>query len=76
MKKRNRKGVVFLIGILMILLCSGCMSWEEMKQEGAELLEQGEEMNQNLMDSADTVHQQLLDDAEQVNQEVLNITED
>lgn len=69
MKKQNKRKEIckkrkgFLtVAVLILLCCTGCTesSWEKMKEQGAELLEQGQELNQELKEEAEQVNEQIL----------------
>lgn len=48
--------------ILMLLSCTGCtgMSWDDMKEKGKELLDQGEQINQQLVEEAEEINNNIL----------------
>ena len=57
-----RKKIIVVIGGILMLSCTGCagMSWDEMKEEGAKLIQQGEEINENLKSEAVDMNSSIL----------------
>ena len=57
-----RKKIIVVIGGILLLSCTGCagMSWDEMKEEGAKLIQQGEEINENLKSEAADMNSSIL----------------
>lgn len=57
-----RKKIIVVIGGVLMLSCTGCagMTWDEMKEEGANLMQQGEEINQNLKSEAADMNSSVL----------------
>lgn len=57
-----KKKIIVVIGGILMLSCTGCagMSWDEMKEEGAKLIQQGEEINENLKSEAADMNSSIL----------------
>lgn len=57
-----RKKLIVVIGGVLMLSCTGCagMTWDEMKEEGANLVQQGAEINRNLESEAADMNSSVL----------------
>lgn len=57
-----RKKLIAVIGGVLLLSCTGCagMTWDEMKEEGANLVQQGAEINRNLESEAADMNSSVL----------------
>lgn len=57
-----RKKLIVVIGSVLMLSCTGCagMTWDEMKEEGASLVQQGAEINRNLESEAADMNSSVL----------------
>lgn len=57
-----KKKVIPVLGLMLLLLCTGCSDavWDEMKEEGKELLEQSDEMNKELVAEANEVNTNVI----------------
>lgn len=62
MSKRKTTGLIAAMCIALIIACTGCagISWGDMKEQGASLLEQGGELNKELSESAAEVNREIL----------------
>lgn len=73
-----KKRILLLFCTALMLLCAGCSgpAWDRMEEKGAELMEQGREVNRELMEKSREVNQELMEKSQEVHEELREEAED